>query len=126
MLLISQKLTSPATAKSTNANLFPQTDSNPWVKLKICVFRNFLIFFEKQTFWLSGTFLEHSRTEQQFKISLKFFWIESRTDNGSILDKQKFSISNKDDATSLYEKITSIGKTMLIKNLNLIKFQKYC
>ena len=56
--------------------------------------------------------------------ALTFFWIESGTDNGSILDQQKFSISNKDDATSLYEKITSIGKTMLIKNLNLIKNEK--
>lgn len=53
--------------------------------------------------------------------ALTFFWIELGTDNGSILDQEKFLITNKDDATSLYEKITTIGKTMLIKNLNLIK-----
>lgn len=53
--------------------------------------------------------------------ALTFFWIELGTDNGSILDQEKFLITDKDDATSLYEKITTIGKKMLIKNLNLIK-----
>jgi len=53
--------------------------------------------------------------------ALTFFWIEEGTDTGNILDQQKFFISEEDNATSLYEKITNLGKKMIIENLNRIK-----
>jgi methionyl-tRNA formyltransferase len=59
--------------------------------------------------------------------ALTFFWIEEGTDTGYILDQKKFFISNEDDATSLYKKITKLGKKMIIKNLDSIlkgKFSK--
>lgn len=53
--------------------------------------------------------------------ALTFFWIEEDTDAGKILDQQKFIISEDDDATSVYEKITNFGKNMILKNLELLK-----
>ena len=52
--------------------------------------------------------------------ALTFFYIDKDVDNGDILDQEKFNINSKDDATSLYKKITEIGKKMIIKNLGLI------
>lgn len=43
------------------------------------------------------------------------------TDDGDILDQQKFEISEEDDAESIYEKITNLGKEMLLKNLELLE-----
>ena len=37
--------------------------------------------------------------------ALTFFWIEEGTDTGGILDQQQFTISEKDDATVVYDKI---------------------
>jgi len=53
--------------------------------------------------------------------ALTFFWIDKDTDKGDILDQQRFSISSTDDASTLYEKITTIGKTMIIKNLEKLE-----
>lgn len=52
--------------------------------------------------------------------ALTFFYITSGIDDGDILDQRKFQISDSDDATSLYEKITEVGKQMLLDNLKLI------
>ena len=53
--------------------------------------------------------------------ALTLFWIQEGTDNGPILDQQKFIISDNDDASTLYEKMTSIGKTMILDNIYEIK-----
>ena len=50
-----------------------------------------------------------------------FFWIEEGTDNGDILDQEIFLINNDEDAKSLYDKITDLGKKMILKNLKLIE-----
>ena len=50
-----------------------------------------------------------------------FFWITEGTDNGDILDQQKFLISDEDDANSVYNKVTEAAKMMIIKNLDLIE-----
>ena len=55
------------------------------------------------------------------KSALTFFYIESGVDNGDILDQQKFEITSNDNATTVYQKIISIGKKMILKNLKLIK-----
>ena len=53
--------------------------------------------------------------------ALTFFYIQEGVDDGDIVDQQKFIISEHDDATSIYNKITNIGKEMILKNLNLIE-----
>lgn len=53
--------------------------------------------------------------------ALTLFWIQEGTDNGPIIEQQKFLISDDDDASTLYEKITKLGKTMVVKNLEQIK-----
>jgi methionyl-tRNA formyltransferase len=53
--------------------------------------------------------------------ALTFFYMKEGTDDGDILDQHKFEISSDDDATSLYERITNLGKTMLLKNLQLLQ-----
>jgi len=53
--------------------------------------------------------------------ALTLFWIQEGTDNGPILAQRKFLISQHDDASSLYEKMTSLGKIMILDNLNQIK-----
>jgi len=50
-----------------------------------------------------------------------FFWISEGTDNGAILDQQKFSIIDEDDAESIYNKVSELAKGMIIKNLELIQ-----
>jgi methionyl-tRNA formyltransferase len=52
---------------------------------------------------------------------LTFFYMKEGADDGDILDQQKFNVSSDDDASSLYIKITNLGKSMLLKNLKLIK-----
>ena len=57
------------------------------------------------------------------KSALTFFWIDVGTDNGDILDQKSFIISNTDDAFSIYNTITELGKHMLENNLE--KFNKH-
>ena len=53
--------------------------------------------------------------------ALTFFYIEEGIDNGDILDQEKFKITDIDDAHSIYEKVTDIGKNMIIRDLKLIQ-----
>jgi methionyl-tRNA formyltransferase len=53
--------------------------------------------------------------------ALTFFYIEEGVDDGDIFAQEIFSISSDDDATSLYDKITNLGKKMIIKNLRLLE-----
>ena len=53
--------------------------------------------------------------------ALTFFYIDEGVDNGDILDQKKFNISEEDDATTLYKKIITLGKEMILKNLVLIE-----
>jgi len=53
--------------------------------------------------------------------ALTFFYIQKGVDDGDILDQQYFEINEYDDATTLYNKITDLGKKMIIKNLKLIQ-----
>ncbi len=53
--------------------------------------------------------------------ALTFFYVSEGTDDGDILAQQKFRITDSDDATSIYDKITEIGKTMILENLQLIR-----
>ena len=53
--------------------------------------------------------------------ALTFFYVGEGTDDGDILAQQKFRITDSDDATSIYDKITEIGKTMILENLQLIR-----
>ena len=52
--------------------------------------------------------------------ALTLFYMRSGIDNGDILAQKKFSISDIDDATSIYEKIISLGKDMLLENFPLL------
>lgn len=56
--------------------------------------------------------------------ALTFFYIQEGVDNGDILDQSKFKVAEEDDASSLYQKITDLGRKMIIKNLQLIKSGK--
>jgi methionyl-tRNA formyltransferase len=53
--------------------------------------------------------------------ALTFFYIEEGIDDGDIFAQEFFSISSNDDATSLYDKITILGKKMIIENLKLLQ-----
>ena len=53
--------------------------------------------------------------------ALTFFYIDEGIDDGDILDQRKFDISKKDDATSIYKKMTNLGKEMLLDNLLILK-----
>ncbi len=53
--------------------------------------------------------------------ALTFFYIEKGIDNGDILDQRKFKITDEDNATTIYKKIISLGKIMLLENLLLLK-----
>lgn len=55
------------------------------------------------------------------KSALTFFWIDSGTDTGDILDQQFFLVDECDDATSIYKTITDLGKNMLEKNLHFFE-----
>lgn len=52
--------------------------------------------------------------------ALTFFYIQEGVDDGDILDQSKFDISDNDDASSIYQKMTKLGKQMLESNLPLI------
>ena len=49
-----------------------------------------------------------------------FFWIEKGIDDGDIVDQKKFRITENDDASSVYQKVTELGKEMIIENLKKI------
>lgn len=49
--------------------------------------------------------------------ALTFFFIEEGIDNGDILNQKKFKISQNDDSESLYNKITNLGKKMIVHSL---------
>lgn len=53
--------------------------------------------------------------------ALTFFFIEEGVDDGDILDQQVFEIEDQDDATSIYHKVTLLGKEMILDDLNKIK-----
>lgn len=53
--------------------------------------------------------------------ALTFFYMCEGIDNGDILDQKKFQIYPNDDALSLYNKITELGKLMLLHNLPLLE-----
>ena len=53
--------------------------------------------------------------------ALSFFWITNGIDNGDLLDQKKFKIEEDDDASTLYEKIISLGKDMILHNLHKIQ-----
>ena len=54
------------------------------------------------------------------KSALTFFYIQEGIDNGDIIIQKQFEITDMDDASSLYEKITSLGKNMLSEILPLL------
>jgi len=56
--------------------------------------------------------------------ALTFFYINEGIDDGDILDQRKFNISDEDDASSLYEKMTTLGKEMILDNLVILKDNK--
>ena len=47
------------------------------------------------------------------KSALTFFYIQEGIDNGDIIIQKQFEITDMDDASSLYEKMTSLGKNMV-------------
>ena len=53
--------------------------------------------------------------------ALTFFYITPGVDDGDILSQKKFKITSNDDATSLYQKMTQIGKEMILETLSLLK-----
>jgi len=55
------------------------------------------------------------------KSALSFFFIEEGVDNGDIVAQQTFEISENDDASSLYEKMTSLGKIMSLELLHQLQ-----
>jgi methionyl-tRNA formyltransferase len=60
------------------------------------------------------------------KSALTFFFIEKGVDNGDILEQRFFEITDKDDASTLYKKIISLGKSMILDNLLLFQKKKIC
>ncbi len=55
------------------------------------------------------------------KSALSFFFIEEGVDNGDIVAQQTFEISKNDDVSSLYEKMTSLGKIMSLELLHQLQ-----
>jgi len=55
------------------------------------------------------------------KSALTFFWIDKGTDSGDLLNQKFFEIHKNDDASTLYKKITKLGKQMLLKNLQKLE-----
>ena len=53
--------------------------------------------------------------------ALTFFYISPGMDDGDILCQEKFQITLTDDSTSLYEKMTELGKKMISQSLPLLK-----
>jgi len=52
---------------------------------------------------------------------LTFFYMKEGVDDGDILSQRRFEITNDDDATNVYRKITELGKIMLSENLSLLQ-----
>ena len=48
------------------------------------------------------------------KSALTFFYIQEGIDDGDIVTQKQFEINDVDDATSVYEKMTVLGKKMLM------------
>jgi len=57
--------------------------------------------------------------------ALTFFFIEEGMDDGDILDQKTFDISDQDDASSIYHKVTELGKQMILSDLKKIKNNTY-
>jgi methionyl-tRNA formyltransferase len=55
------------------------------------------------------------------KSALTFFYIQEGIDDGDIVSQKQFDIDDIDDATSLYEKITILGKKMSSEILPLLQ-----
>lgn len=55
------------------------------------------------------------------KSALTFFWMGEGIDEGDILDQRFFAITQNDDASSIYDKVTKLGQTMILENLPLIE-----
>ena len=53
--------------------------------------------------------------------ALTFFYIEEGVDDGDILEQQNFLIDLDDDATSIYEKVTHLGRKMILSSLSKIQ-----
>jgi len=53
--------------------------------------------------------------------ALTFFYIDEGVDDGDILDQRSFPVTDLDDSSTLYKKMTSLGEKMLLENLPLIK-----
>jgi methionyl-tRNA formyltransferase len=53
--------------------------------------------------------------------ALTFFYIDEGVDDGDILDQRSFSVTDLDDSSTLYKKMTSFGEKMLLENLPLIE-----
>ncbi|RZD41034.1 MAG: hypothetical protein CXT78_11740 [Thaumarchaeota archaeon] len=53
--------------------------------------------------------------------ALTYFFIEEGIDDGDILDQRYFEIGNEDDASSIYDKVTELGKEMILSNLKKIE-----
>jgi len=58
------------------------------------------------------------------KSALTFFYIQEGIDDGDIVIQKQFDINDIDDATSLYEKMTTLGKQMLSKILPLLEINQ--
>jgi len=57
--------------------------------------------------------------------ALTFFFIEEGIDNGDIIDQRFFKLSSNDDATSVYKKVESLGKEMILDNLTNLQNGNY-
>lgn len=55
------------------------------------------------------------------KSGVTLFWMNKEIDAGDILDQQEFLISEKDDAGSVYRKVTALVIKMLKKNIPLLE-----
>ena len=53
--------------------------------------------------------------------ALTFFYISPGMDDGDILCQEKFQITLTDDSTSLYQKMTELGKKMISQSLPLLE-----
>ena len=58
------------------------------------------------------------------KSALTFFYIQEGIDDGDIVTQKQFEITDVDDATSVYEKMTVLGKKMLSEILPLLESNK--
>ena len=58
------------------------------------------------------------------KSALTFFYIQEGIDDGDIVTQKQFEINDVDDATSVYEKMTVLGKKMLSEILPLLESNK--